>query len=213
MIAALFLGFFSSLHCLGMCGPIVVAVSGMQNRRGWSAIGSKLIYHSGRILTYAALGALFGLFGQGAAFSGFQKWMTIALGVLIILWTLIPRLETKLLPQSWTHWWRKKASVLMAKKSLKTNFLLGGLNGLLPCGLLLAALAGAASTGHALNGGVFMLLFGLGTIPALVTAGMFGNALSRIQTNWLRKLAPAAAIAMGCFLIFRGLNVHSMHMM
>ena len=160
---ALLLGLVGSLHCAGMCGPLALALPTTGNARATFVLG-RVAYNVGRILTYCLLGAAFGLIGQTLAFAGFQRWVSIAAGLAILLGLLVFSRSTVSLPVARGVTWIKSGlGALLRRRSLASVFSLGVLNGLLPCGLVYAACAGAVATGDLLSGVEYMAAFGFGT--------------------------------------------------
>lgn len=210
-ITPLLLGLAGSLHCVGMCGPLLLALP-LDKAARWQVLKETTIYHSGRVLTYVMLGVLFGLLGQGLAVAGFQKALSILAGIFMLGMALtawrFEQLVTSL-PGFGALTQRVKSG--MARR-LRNNpksslFSLGLLNGLLPCGMVYAALAGAiASTGGA-EGGVFMGIFGLGTLPLLLTVSMLGRSLGAAFRKKIRIAQPILLCIAGLLLLQRGLHL------
>lgn len=210
IIGALSLGLISSFHCVGMCGPIAFALP-VQHLSPILRMGSTLSYHLGRITTYSALGAIFGLLGRQVYLAGFQRWFSIILGVLVLFLLIqymqqksriqpgwITRLQTRLL---------NTMSRLLKDQRSGSFFLLGMANGLLPCGMVYLAIAGALSTNQLTDGVFFMAAFGLGTLPALLALNWFGHLASISLRNRMKQLTPYVIAVMGVLLILRGLNL------
>lgn len=207
------LGLVSSLHCIGMCGPIAIMIPNAIG--GQSTILQKirniLLYNGGRTLTYMVYGLFFGMIGKSFAWFGWQQQISIALGVLILLGltiTLFTRNNTdiNILSPVFTRI-RKGFSVLIGKGNASSLFGIGLLNGLLPCGMVYLALAGAVASGTPGEGAVFMGLFGLGTIPAMAALAYFGSLLKPSVRQYARKLFPAMMFLMAILLIVRGMNL------
>ncbi len=206
-ITAFLTGLLGSLHCMGMCGPIALALPqiGETNKE---KIAGRLIYHSGRITTYASLGLLFGLFGLGLKLAGLQQSISISAGVIIIIMVLlntqsIEQWVAKIIGKHNSRWMGK----LIAHKTYSAHFLMGMVNGLLPCGFVYIALVGSAASQGILQGATFMALFGLGTLPALLSVSMIIPLLHAQRRAIIRKLLPYAAFFIGCLFILRGLNL------
>ncbi len=210
-LTALLLGLAGSLHCVGMCGPLLLALP-LDAHGKWQVLRQMLVYHSGRILTYAALGVLFGLLGKGLAVAGFQKILSIGAGVFMLgmafmawrferLVTALPGFET------FTH--RVKSSIgnLMRHKPNGSTFSIGLLNGLLPCGMVYAAIAGAIATTGALEGGLFMAVFGLGTLPLLLMVSVLGRSFSVSIRQKIKIAQPILLGLVGLLLLQRGLHL------
>lgn len=210
LIAGLSLGAISSFHCVGMCGPIAFAlpVQELSQRKRQLAV---LSYHFGRVLTYATMGAIFGLLGRQVYIAGFQRWFSIILGILVLL-LLVQYIQSKQRIQaSVFNQLQKKVQQWMGyllKERKPFSFLLLGMaNGLLPCGMVYLAIAGALSTNSLTDGIFFMTAFGLGTFPAMLTLSLFGFMASITVRNYIKKLTPYIIAVMGILLILRGLNM------
>lgn len=195
-----------SLHCAGMCGPILITVN-----QGRTKPLSEVLHHSGRLLTYALFGAVAGALGNTFSIMGWQQSFSIAIGVLMVLSVLIIPLskrfnaiegELSRVAIKFTGWIHRAG---FGKNQLR--FLTGVGNGLLPCGLVYLAVAGAANTFTPWDGALFMLAFGAGTLPMLLVLTAFGSKLSLSLRNKLRKLIPITVFVMGCLLIVRGMNL------
>ena len=157
------IGLFGTLHCIGMCGPIALAIPMQKNSR-WQLVQNSLLYNLGKALTYMILGLFVGLLGEGFVFVGLQKWLSILTGVFILTAVLFSlNLERKLiaLPYFNQFFFQLKSSLgkLLKKTSKLSIFSTGLLNGLLPCGLVYLALASAISLGDVWSSGLFMLTF------------------------------------------------------
>ena len=194
------------MHCLGMCGPIVLALPDQGASNKLTFFMGRLFYNFGRVLTYIILGFVFGALGQVISLAGFQSTLSIVLGILVIASLFLPLSKTL---DFFTNnsLWRKTLGKLFRKKSYSALTGIGLLNGFLPCGLVYTALAGASAGGDVLYGGAFMLLFGLGTIPALVVLSFVGK---QTKLNWrglVRRAFPAMALILGSLLILRGLSL------
>ncbi len=208
---AFIIGLVGSLHCVGMCGPIVAALP-VDTRSRWSMIAGRMLYNLGRVVTYALLGVLFGLVGRGFFMGGYQQVVSIVLGAAIIIAVLLPGRLTQqvlntlglnraygMLSRSWGR--------LFKNSSKRSLFAIGILNGFLPCGFVYVGLAGAVSTGSIIEGAAYMALIGLGTIPILFALGIAGNFVgARVKRSFARAL-PVFAIVLGLLFVARGLNL------
>lgn len=210
LITALLLGVLGSAHCIGMCGPLALAIPSPKHSF-WARLRSTLAMNSGRILTYALIGAGFGMFGRGLQLAGLQQVVSISLGVIILLGLILPRAFAKLGVGSRMGTLVMRGQSIMARQMKRTSlqglFFTGMLNGLLPCGLIYLAAAGAIGYGGWANGALFMLFFGLGTWPALIGLKLSGSYAGPKLRNTLRKLTPYAYFAMGVLFILRGLDL------
>ncbi|MFK8006299.1 MAG: sulfite exporter TauE/SafE family protein [Saprospiraceae bacterium] len=209
--AAFTVGLFGSLHCVGMCGPIAAALP-YPSEQKTQLLVSILLYNSGRILTYGFLGLIFGLLGATFSMAGFQQVVSISLGVFFLLAGIFSfNLEKILLKWNWTSriffFVKSQLSIFLQKKSLRSLFFIGVMNGFLPCGLVYVALAGAIASGSILEGMMWMILFGLGTIPLMAVAGISGKWVSISLRNFFKKTYPFVLIIFALLLIVRGLNI------
>ncbi len=220
--AAFLLGVFGSGHCLGMCGGIASAL-GLASRGadGTPSRMAPLLHGAGRLTTYALLGAVLGGLGHATdVLLGLGPWLRSAAGLLVVLFGLQLmglRIGGDRIERGGLALWRRIAPMtarLRGDYTAPRALMLGGLWGLLPCGLVYSAAAAATATGSALTGAAFMLAFGLGTMPALLMStgfvvGGFGAQLGRPE--W-RRLAGALMVLLGCWSIWTGsLAGHSGH--
>jgi len=211
IISALILGLVGSFHCIGMCGPIAVALP-INNHSWLTRISGTLLYNIGRAITYALMGAIFGVLGEGIQLSGLQKWVSIAMGIIMILTVIFPVLfkDTRLLDQyiyGYVDRLKSYLGPLLRKSSYGSLFLIGILNGLLPCGLVYVALAGAIATGGVVSGSLYMFIFGLGTLPMLALVSLVGNLLSGQLKSGVNKLIPYVIVIIGALFILRGMQL------
>ncbi|MCW9707290.1 sulfite exporter TauE/SafE family protein [Fodinibius salsisoli] len=206
---ALAIGFFGSFHCIGMCGPIALALPG-QNDSKLFFISGRLLYNIGRIVTYSLLGALFGVIGYSIMLAKLQNTLSIFLGILIILGSVSQT--------SFFQGWKKKMKLNLPFQKLKklinsqfnkrgqgTLFTIGLLNGLLPCGFVYIALAGSITTGSIVGGSIFMALFGLGTLPAMFAMALAPGMISLQLRRKINTILPLLAAGLGIYLIYRGI--------
>jgi uncharacterized protein len=216
LIAALILGFAGSLHCVAMCAPITLALS-MQGKTRGNFIVGKLLYNTGRILTYTALGAALGaskeLLGTMLFdIHGVQEVLSISLGVGIFVVVLIPQhIRTKIfgMPVFVRVLGRLRGRIggFMRSSRMSGQFALGLLNGLLPCGFVYMGLAMAALSGSTGDAALTMLSFGLGTFPAMFGIAMLAR-IAGVQmrfTSSLRRYAPFGAALVAVLFLIRGL--------
>jgi sulfite exporter TauE/SafE len=205
--SAFILGLVGSVHCAGMCGPLVLALPATGTGKGQFLLG-RAAYNLGRILTYCVLGALFGLVGQTLVLAGVQRWLSITLGVAVLagfifskklaLWQPVTRLVEQL---------KSRMSLLLRQRSLLGLGLLGLLNGLLPCGLVYVACAGATATHHLATGVQYMALFGLGTTPMLLAISISQRLVPMSLRLSLRKAIPVSVFLLATILILRGMSL------
>jgi uncharacterized protein len=197
-------GLGSSLHCVGMCGPINFILPLDKNDKIKIAL-ELLVYHTGRILTYAFIGMAIGLLGNLLAFRQIQSYVSFIFGFLLLLYGLNYFINVRL-----PLYFSKRSPLLLKKYNslLKSNsksniFLLGSLNGILPCGMVYAAMAVAFLDKDIINGGLMMLSFGLGTAPALVLLimGSKNKSLRTLASKY--QLQPVLMIIAGLFVCIK----------
>ncbi|NHE56147.1 sulfite exporter TauE/SafE family protein [Cyclobacterium plantarum] len=200
-------GFLGSFHCIGMCGPIALALAGKDRNK---YLLNKLLYNSGRTLTYSLLGGLVGLLGFSLALAGIQQWLSILMGAVIIGMAFFYRKSEKWVSGSWLA-----AGMIRLKSRLgssikrggpKAFFISGILNGFLPCGMVYMALLASLAMQGPVSGMVYMLFFGLGTIPVMVLLMLSKNIFSfgfRLKMN---RLLPYFALFIGVLFVIRGMG-------
>lgn len=210
-ITPITIGLVGSMHCVGMCGPIALALP-LGSRSGIERSFAILIYNIGRILTYAFLGTLFGVLGKSFYLAGIQRQLSVFLGLMILFGLFLPRLISQ--KSKLSAWWYKlfgklyqEMSSLLKKSSLASIFTLGIINGFLPCGLVYLALAGALAQSEIYDGSLFMVLFGLGTAPAMFAIGWASKYISLAFRNRIKRISPYLIAFFGMLLILRGLNL------
>ena len=211
LVSAFILGLLGSFHCVGMCGPIAFMLP-VDRSNTFKKITQIAIYHFGRLLAYSIIGLVFGLIGKSLYIFGFQQQLSIIIGVLMILVVLIPqqtfnkynfsrpvyRLISKV---------KSALGSAMKKKSMDTFLTIGFLNGFLPCGLVYMALFAAIAGGNAINGILYMAVFGLGTIPLMTTTIYFSQFLKGKARQRIQKAIPVFVILIGALFILRGLGL------
>lgn len=209
LISGLVLGLMGSFHCVGMCGPIALSLPLSGNSILKKSIGA-LLYNIGRTITYGVMGAFFGFIGQGFQMAGFQRWISIAMGSLMIIAVFAPHIFKSINfsgGDALTSKLRKSIQHFFKQKSLNGLFFIGLLNGLLPCGLVYMAIAGAIGTANIMHGILFMILFGLGTLPMMFAISVLGNLLSLSIRNKINKVIPYVVVFVGAIFILRGLSL------
>ena len=213
MIPALLIGVGGSLHCIGMCGPLMFVTLYQKNQKALPAIHWTL-YHLGRISIYALWGMLVGLVGASAKWFGVQQNISLAIGIgiLVVLITrkVFPSYEKYIAEIGVLQNIRKILIPHINKKTRSASLMGGVVNGLLPCGLVYMSLAGAIAVQEPLKGALFMILFGLGTLPMLLMAMVMGNTLSLATRKFLTQWYPILIGLMAIMLIIRGMNLGHM---
>ena len=211
IVSALLLGFLGSFHCVAMCGPIALALSGgIQDK--WKYLMGRGIYNFGRITTYSILGFFAGLVGHTFLIAGFQKSITIAIGILMVISVLVlhwqPSFVSRASFLTTTNRFIKNIFSRVVHSQSSLGLLIAGIaNGILPCGFVYIAMAGAATTQHASDGALYMLFFGLGTVPAMMMVSIFGKIVGLKTRSVISKVTPALMVILGLLLIFRGINM------
>ncbi|MGB3467558.1 MAG: sulfite exporter TauE/SafE family protein [Cyclobacteriaceae bacterium] len=194
-------GFLGSMHCIGMCGPLALAVPIPHGKR----CAGLTLYNIGRTLSYAALGILFGALGLAVSLSGFQQVLSVSMGIVFLLAVVLPAVSTKaeklIYGSAPVKRLKKEIGAQFRSRTYVAAFSVGVLNGLLPCGLVYFAIAGSAATGHFLTGGLYMVAFSLGTMPAMMSVGI----VRRWFPNGFNfKVSAALGFFLALILIYRG---------
>lgn len=207
----LILGITGSFHCVGMCGPIALALP-LNSTNVFTKIFGILFYNLGRILTYALIGMLFGFFGEGLKLAGALQAVSITLGVVIILSVVLPEMLKKINYSSKYYlrlngWVKQKIGRRFSKKSNGSLFIIGLLNGMLPCGLVFFAVVSALAQGGVIEGVLFMIFFGVGTLPIMFLVPFFSDAISATVRKKMTKSIPYIMVLFGVLFILRGLNL------
>ena len=197
-----------------MCGGIVIAYSSTKVQSKWNKTTQSLahlLYSLGRVSTYGLLGALFGFLGGVATFSNTANGtLLMVAGVAMILAGLslagklqfLQKIEHSFAKNSW---YQNRFKKLLQSNSLFSFYMLGMLNGLLPCGFVYFFAITAASTGDPLLGALVMIVFGLSTIPALFSLGFFVGRFSQSSfRSVMVKLAALAVLLFGLYTIYSG---------
>ncbi|WP_412985929.1 sulfite exporter TauE/SafE family protein [Pontimicrobium sp. IMCC45349] len=211
LLSALVLGLLGSFHCVGMCGPIAFMLP-VDRTNTYKKASQIAIYHFGRLLSYSIIGLFFGLIGKSLYIFGLQQQLSIAIGVLMIIVVLIPykTFSKYNFSKPLFKIISKVKSALgkeLKKKSPDTFLTIGFLNGFLPCGLVYMAVFAAIATGSIAKGSIYMLVFGLGTIPLMTTAIYISRFLSGQVRQRIQKAIPVFVIVIGALFILRGLGL------
>lgn len=212
LFSALALGFASGFHCIGMCGPIALSM-GLTKKQATNYYLQNLTYQFGRITTYSFLGAVLGIVGQGFKLAGFQSYLTILVGILLITMAVfsfggkdfaskIPFLSNFLYKV------KMKLGQLLQKSDYKSRYLTGILNGFLPCGMVYMALTASLAAGGILQSAGFMAIFGLGTLPFMFAIVLVGNLMTTAFRIKVLKIIPVLMIILGGLFILRGLQLN-----
>ena len=214
-LSALLLGLMGEIHCVGMCGPIALILPVDRKSKLKTAIQLTL-YHLARILAYGTMGLVLGFFGRGLQLAGLQQKISLVFGLIMIVTALFPAVNRTFSARTPAFWARAvgrlKAAMqsYLLRRSYSAFFVMGFLNGYLPCGLVYLAMVGALATGSAWQGAVYMMIFGLGTTPALVLITWLQRMFSAGLRNRLNRLIPYAVALVGLLFVLRGLNLNIM---
>lgn len=205
------LGLLGSLHCLGMCGPIAFMLP-LDRENVVKKSAQLSIYHIGRLIAYGCIGLAFGFVGQGLALFGFQQKLSIGIGILMILLVLFPGkwFQGQRLLRPLHRVLAKLRSALgetLGKRTPDAFLTLGFLNGFLPCGLVYMALLGALALAAPVQGGLYMMLFGLGTVPMMSLVAFSKGLLKPSIAQGFKKLIPIFVVLIGLLFILRGLGL------
>jgi sulfite exporter TauE/SafE len=211
LYAALLLGLLSSLHCIGMCGPIAMMLPVAHNNPEKKAL-QIITYHIGRIFSYSMIGLFFGIIGRGFYLAGIQQQLSIFAGVAMIIMILLPvnvfaRYNfSKPIFQLISHL-KSRLGKQFAKASFKSIFSIGLLNGLLPCGMVYAAVFGALAMPKLYLSVSYMMLFGVGTVPLMSGVVYLQKLFPLPVRNKIQKVIPIAVVCLGTLFILRGMGL------
>lgn len=204
------LGLISSFHCVGMCGPLALSLP-IQHLPKVQQYNALLLYNAGRVLTYSLLGLLFGTAGRQLFIAGWQQWFSVALGVFILLLALHYFFLKNLWEPRWMQRFHFQVQQWMSRflQSGRAGAygLLGMANGLLPCGMVYLAIAGALSTQEVSQSVLFMFAFGAATLPAMLGLSLLGLRIDLSVRRSIKKMMPLVVAAVAVILILRGLNL------
>lgn len=209
-IPGFILGCMSSLHCVGMCGPLVLALP-VQALQGGRKMAGVLLYNAGRITSYTLLGVVVALTGRQLFVPAWQHGVAIAAGVLILTIVILQHMRgvTVRMP-GMARFYAVIYTFIgrnLRSRALATLFLTGIANGLLPCGLVWIALTAAFTSGSVYGGILFMMSYGVGTVPLMAALSFFGITASLSLRNTFKKITPVLALMAGVLLLLRGFNV------
>ncbi len=199
-LAGFMLGLAGGFHCIGMCGPIITVV------------GKGMVYHLGRIAMYSITGGILGLTAASLSLLQIGSTVSVVAGVAMIVTASL---------QIFWHWnvislsgfakytqpLRNVVIKRVPKHKAIGRFILGMMNGILPCGLVASAWLGSVSTGSVQQGMAFMGLFGLGTLPATLAISFGGTWFVNKVGNRYRMILPVLALLVGCVVLLRGMEL------
>jgi uncharacterized protein len=211
VISAFYTGLLGSFHCIGMCGAIALSLP-IKDDSSKGKLWAAIVYNTGRVSTYGCIGLFFGFLGYSFSVAGFQQGLSISIGVIMLLFLFFPAIlkysarKDSFIAQFYLMQ-RNLMGEFLHKKSTTAFYCIGLLNGLLPCGLVYVALAGATATGGSLSGALYMIIFGLGTFPMMLLANQFRFFIPLSIRNNLRRLLPVFGSLIAFLFIMRGLNL------
>ena len=211
ILAGLILGITSNLHCIGMCGPIAMAIP-VNRTNNWTILGGVLQYNFGRVLTYMLLGLLVGTIGITANTLGFLQWISVISGIFLIVYAWRKWFSvhfTARLPQLGIQKMISKnmGRILRSKLPFKPLFL-GIINGFLPCGMVYIALMNAILGGHPYTSALAMMAFGFGTLPSMIAIGFVVNRITQEMRRKMNKVVPYLLTLVGLLIVLRGMNLN-----
>jgi sulfite exporter TauE/SafE len=211
LYTAFIFGLISSFHCVGMCGPIAMMLP-VDRKNEAKRVVQISLYHLGKLTAYGLLGLIFGLLGKSFYLAGLQQQLSIILGILMIVVAVVPekifakynfskpvyKIITKIKSSLGQHF---------KNKSYRSLFTIGLLNGFLPCGMVYVAIFGAIAMQSVSLGILYMILFGIGTIPLLTAIVYLSNIFSFSFRKTIQNMIPIVAIIIGMLFIIRGLGL------
>jgi sulfite exporter TauE/SafE len=206
---AFFIGLFGSIHCVGMCGPLALAVPSFHSK-WWLIVADKITYNFGRVISYTFLGLLIGFIGRQLWLAGLQQAISLLSGALIILAGFSRVLKLKLTGSVFVSAIFKPFNGLLiyALKHRAGNFLVGLLNGFLPCGFVYLAMAGAINASSPLASAQFMFCFGMGTFPLMLATTISSGFMGPRVRRRINKAIPYFMIFLGFWFILRGMSLN-----
>jgi len=211
MIAGFILGAAGSLHCIGMCGPLSLALP-VHHLSKAKRFFSLLAYQLGRTATYSFFGFALGWAGTRIYIGGYQQLFSIVMGLLIITTAILYFLHKRffhfrLFERFYFQVQKIISRLLVSSKSASGFFLVGMANGLLPCGMIYIAMASALSFHSVIESTAFMALFGLGTLPAMMLVAYAGQIIKPELRFSVQKMIPYFITLVGILLLLRGMNL------
>jgi hypothetical protein len=205
------MGLVSSLHCIGMCGPIALALPVHKGSR-LQQFSGLLIYNIGRACSYSALGLLVGSIGTSLAWLGYLRYLSVFAGLLMLAYVFWPsKLDTYFRPPVFwlrsVQFLKKQMAALLQSRTVGGWLTLGIFNGLIPCGMVYMALMSSLATGSMAGGAIYMMIFGLGTFPAMISIGVAKQKFTAGLRSRIRRFTPVVLAAAGIWLVMRGVLV------
>lgn len=205
--SALILGLGGSLHCIGMCGPLILALpfQHIEGQKKWWMVAA---YFGAKAIGYGTMGVIVGLLGNGIKIILWQQGLSVFSGTIILIIILLPILKNKIkFKPPFTKIINQYYSKVLEYKSGNQYLILGFLNAFLPCGLVYTALIVGSSFASASNGFIFMFLFGIGTSPLLIATIFLNYKLNTNYRKYFKYSTQVFSFMLGVILILRGLNL------
>lgn len=211
--SAFLIGLAGSVHCVGMCGPLALAIPGASKDKGFTFFLRTIAYQISRISGYGVLGLIVGLFSQGMQFTGVQPYFSLLSGILLLFlgfFGIIPEVNAFSKYPIIQHFQVKINRIIgtvMTNEHFSTPFVLGFLNAMLPCGMIYIALGTGLSSGNMSEAALYLISFGLGTLPLMFMVSLSGQFLSlQMRRSW-QKTIPIIFMISGIILIYKGMNI------
>lgn len=211
--SAFLIGLAGSVHCVGMCGPLALAIPGASKDKGFTFFLRTIAYQISRISGYGVLGLIVGFFSQGMQFTGVQPYFSLLSGILLLFlgfFGIIPEVNAFSKYPIIQHFQVKINRIIgtvMTNEHFSTPFVLGFLNAMLPCGMIYIALGTGLSSGNMSEAALYLISFGLGTLPLMFMVSLFGQFLSlQMRRSW-QKAIPIIFMISGIILIYKGMNI------
>ena len=211
--SAFLIGLAGSVHCVGMCGPLALAIPGASKDKGFTFFLRTIAYQISRISGYGVLGLIVGFFSQGMQFTGVQPYFSLLSGILLLFlgfFGIIPEVNAFSKYPIIQHFQVKINRIIgtvMTNEHFSTPFVLGFLNAMLPCGMIYIALGTGLSSGNMSEAALYLISFGLGTLPLMFMVSLSGQFLSlQMRRSW-QKTIPIIFMISGIILIYKGINI------
>jgi sulfite exporter TauE/SafE len=193
-----------------MCGPLTLLLPN-EGQFSMKFIFGRIFYNFGRIVTYSLLGATTGFFGEKVSFFISQKTLSISFGIVVLAYVILPITIKSKIPNpnilyKFSRLLKGAFAKLFKSKSFLAQFSFGLVNGLLPCGMVYVALAGAFLATNWTDGGLTMLLFGVGTVPLMLPISLGMSQVRKVLGANFKSIISLSYVLLGVWLIFRGMD-------
>jgi len=211
--SAFLIGLAGSVHCVGMCGPLALAIPGASKDKGFTFFLRTIAYQISRISGYGVLGLIVGFFSQGMQITGIQPYFSLLSGIILLFlgfFGIIPEVNAFSKYPIIQHFQVKINQIIgtvMTNEHFSTPFVLGFLNAMLPCGMIYIAMGTGLSSGNMSEAALYLISFGLGTLPLMFMMSLSGQFLSlQMRRSW-QKTIPIIFMISGIILIYKGMNI------